>query len=162
MNSVLNNEHPDLVVLNGDLTSCEYVAPENITALINQVTTPLVDRNVPFAATFGNHDMSKTCSTRTMSEHMWNNIKGKNGQKLSFTASSVSGPYEQVGTSNYYIPVYASKGGGNPQLSMMLWFFDSKGGRDYDKVDANGKDVPVDSWVDDKVSRSTTSRCHCP
>lgn len=162
MNSVLDNEHPDLVVLNGDLISCEYVAPENITALIDQVATPLVDRNLPFATTFGNHDMSRTCSTRTMYEHMWNNIKGKNGQTLSFTTSSVSGLYEHVGTSNYYIPVYASKGGGNPQLSMMLWFFDSKGGRDYGKVDANGKDVPVDNWVDDKVSRWTTFRYHCP
>ncbi|KAF2628876.1 Metallo-dependent phosphatase [Macroventuria anomochaeta] len=152
MNSVLDNEHSDFVVLNGDLTSCEFVAPENVTALIDQVTAPLVDRNMPFAATFGNHDMSKTCSTRIMSEYMWGNIKGKNGKRLSLTTSSVSGPYEQVGTSNYYIPVYASTGGGNPQLSMMLWFFDSKGGRDYGKVDANGKDVPVAGWVDDKVT----------
>lgn len=152
MNSVLNNEQPNLVVLNGDLTSCEFVAPENVTGLIDQVTAPLVERNLPFAATFGNHDMSKTCSTRAMSEHMWDNIKGRDGKKLSFTTSSVSGPYEQVGTSNYYIPVYGSSGGGNPQLSLMLYFFDSKGGRDYQKTDANGKDVPVPSWVDDKVS----------
>ncbi|XPS80164.1 hypothetical protein M3J07_012150 [Ascochyta lentis] len=152
MNSVLDNEHSNLVVLNGDLTSCEFMAPENLTASIDQITAPLVERNMPFAATFGNHDMSKTCSTRIMSEHMWDNVKGKHGKKLSFTTSSVPGPYEQVGTSNYYIPVYASAGGGNPQLSMMLWFFDSKGGRDFRKVDANGKDVPVAGWVDDKVT----------
>ena len=152
MNSVLDNEHSNLVVINGDLTSCEFVAPENVTALIDKITAPLVDRNMPFAATFGNHDMSKTCNTRTMSEHMRDNIKGKNGKQLSFTRSSVSGPYDHIGTSNYYIPVYASKGGGNPQLSMMLWFFDSKGGRDFQRADANGDDVPVESWVDDKVS----------
>lgn len=157
MNSVLNNEHSNLVVLNGDLTSCEFVAPENLTSYVDQITAPLVERNVPFAATFGNHDMSKTCNTRTVSEHMYN-ITGKDGKKLSFTTSSVNGPYEQVGTSNYYIPVYASKGGGNPELSMMLWFFDSKGGRDFQKVDAHGKDVPVADWVDDKVSHS--SRLH--
>ena len=158
MNSVLDKEHSNLVVLNGDLISCEFVAPENVTAFIDQVTAPLANRDMPFAATFGNHDMSKTCSTRIMSEHMWNNVKGKNGQKLSFTTSTVAGPYKQIGTSNYYIPVYASKGGGNPQLSMMLWFFDSKGGRDYDNVDSDGMDVPVDSWVDDKVSCATSSR----
>ncbi|KAF1346429.1 hypothetical protein EJ07DRAFT_169873 [Lizonia empirigonia] len=132
--------HSNLVVLNGDLTSCEFVAPENLTSYIDQVTAPLVERNMPFAATFGNHDMSKTCNTRTVSEHMWN-ITGKDGKKLSFTTSSVNGPYEQVGTSNYYIPVYASKGGGNPELSMMLWFFDSKGGRRFSE-----------NWVGDKVT----------
>ncbi|KAH6642834.1 Metallo-dependent phosphatase-like protein [Boeremia exigua] len=152
MNSVLDNEHSNLVVLNGDLTSCEFVAPENMTALIDQVTAPLVDRNMPFAATFGNHDMSKTCSTRLMLEHMTNNIKGKNEKTLSFTKSSVAGPYEEVGSSNYYIPVYASSGGGNPQLSLMLYFFDSKGGRDFQKTDANGQDVSVPGWVDDKVT----------
>jgi hypothetical protein len=152
MNSILDTEHSNLVVLNGDLTSCEYVAPENLTTLIDQVTAPLVDRNKPFAATFGNHDMSKTCNTRTTSKYMWDNIKGEHGQKLSFTTSSVAGPYEQIGTSNYYIPVYASSGGGNPQLAMMLWFFDSKGGRDFQKIDANGKDIPIASWVDDRVS----------
>lgn len=141
-----------MVVLNGDLTSCEFVAPENVTALIDQVTAPLVDRNMPFAATFGNHDMSKTCSTRIMSEHMWDNVKGKDGKKLSLSTSSVSGPYEKIGTSNYYISLYSSSGGGNPHLSMMLWFFDSKGGHDLGKVDSNGSDVPVDNWVDDKVS----------
>ena len=147
-----------MVVLNGDLITCDNVAKENVIPLIDQITAPLVDRSIPFAATFGNHDMSRNCSTREMSEHMWNNVKGKNGQKLSFTTSTVAGPYEQIGTSNYYIPVYASKGGGNPQLSMMLWFFDSKGGRDYDNVDSDGMDVPVDSWVDDKVSCATSSR----
>ncbi|UPX13386.1 uncharacterized protein EKO05_0003895 [Ascochyta rabiei] len=163
MNSVLDNEHSNLVVLNGDLTSCEFIASDNFTASIDQITAPLVERNMPFAATFGNHDMSKTCNTRTMSEHMWNNAKGRDGKKLSFTTSSVPGPYEQVGTSNYYIPVYASTGGGNPQLSMMLWFFDSKGGRDFQKVDTNGEDVPVADWVDDKVTswfRLTSDAVH--
>ncbi|KAJ4982975.1 inactive purple acid phosphatase 16-like protein 2 [Stagonosporopsis vannaccii] len=152
MKSVLNNEQPSLVVLNGDLISGEFVAPENMSSLIDQVTDPLTERNIPYAATFGNHDMSKTCSTRIMSEHMWDHVKGKNGKRLSFTTSSVSGPYEQVGTSNYYIPVYASSGGGNPQLSLMLYFFDSKGGRDYQKTDPNGDDIPVPGWVDDKVT----------
>lgn len=155
MNAVLNNEQPNLVVLNGDLTTCEFVATENVTSLIDQIAAPLTDRNMPYAVTFGNHDMSKTCSTRVMSEHMWDNIKGKNGKRLSFTTSYVSGPYDQVGTSNYYIPVYASSGGGNPQLSLMLYFFDSKGGRDYQKTDTDGKDVPVPGWVDDRVSRKS-------
>ncbi|KAF2127868.1 Metallo-dependent phosphatase [Dothidotthia symphoricarpi CBS 119687] len=148
MYSVIDNEQPDMVVLNGDLTSCEFVAPENSNALIDQMVSPLVNRNLPFAATFGNHDMSKTCSTRSTSEYMWDNVKGKNGKKLSFTTSSVPGAHDQVGTSNYYVPVYSSSGGDNPSLEMMLWFFDSKGGRVFNPT---GDDIPVGGWVDEKV-----------
>lgn len=118
---------------------------------INQIAAPLVNRNMPFAATFGNHDMSKTCNTRVISEHMWDNIKGRNGQKLSFTTLSVPGPYTEVGTSNYFVPVYSSAGNAKSKLALMLDFFDSKGGRDYRKVDGNGNDVSVASSVDDKV-----------
>lgn len=145
MNSVLNNEHPNMVVLNGDLTSCEWVAPENALALVDQIVAPLIERDLPFAATFGNHDASKTCSTRLMSEHMWN-IKGTYGQRLSFTISSVPGDHDQVGTSNYFVPVYSSSDGS--KLEMLLWFFDSQGGRVYQP---NGVDIPVANWVDDRI-----------
>jgi len=76
MNSVLDNEHSDLVVLNGDLISCENVAPDKFNAIIDQIVAPIVSHNLPFAATFGNHDYSETCSTRSMAAHMWWDIKG--------------------------------------------------------------------------------------
>ncbi|KAI8933535.1 hypothetical protein NX059_009273 [Plenodomus lindquistii] len=146
MDSILDNEKPDLVVLNGDLTSCEWVATENANALIDQIVAPLASRNLPFAATFGNHDASQTCDTHSMSEHMWWDIKGTNGKKLSFTTNSVEGAANKVGTSNYFIPVYSSTD--SNELKMLLWFFDSKGGR----VFQPGKgDVGVDNWVDEKV-----------
>ena len=85
MNSILDNEKPDFVVLNGDLLSCEWVGPGGANSLIDQIMAPLVNRNLPFGATFGNHDASKTCSTRDISEHMWWDIKGQNGKKLSYT-----------------------------------------------------------------------------
>jgi hypothetical protein len=147
MSSVLDNEQPDFVVLNGDLVSCEWVASNDANKLIDQIVAPLVDRNLPFGATFGNHDASKTCSTLSMSEHMWWDVKGKNGQKLSFTTQSVVGEVDQVGWSNYFVPVYSSTDGGN--LRMLLWFFDSKGGRKYQPT---GEDVGVPNWVDGKVS----------
>ncbi|KAF1831167.1 Metallo-dependent phosphatase [Decorospora gaudefroyi] len=156
MNSVLDNEHTDFVVLNGDLISCEWVAPEDANTLIDQIVAPLVDRNLPFGATFGNHDASKTCSTKAMTDHMWSDIKGKSGQKLSFTTQSVSGDVNQVGWSNYFVPVYSSTGGGD--LKMLLWFFDSKGGRKYNPT---GDDVSVPNWVDEKVVdwfRNTNSK----
>lgn len=137
------------MVLNGDLTSCEWVAPQDAKKLIDQVIAPLLSRNLPFAATFGNHDASQTCDTRAMSEHMWSNSKGQNGLRLSFTTSSVPGAKSQVGTSNYFIPVYSSSDG--DKLQMLLWFFDSKGGRIYQP---GAGDVGVDNWVDEKVIKA--------
>ena len=142
MNSILDIGKPNMVVLNGDLITCDNVVKENVIPLIDQITAPLVDRSIPFAATFGNHDMSRNCSTREMSEHMWN-IQGKNGQRLSWTTSSVPGPANEVGTSNYFVPVYSSDGS---KLALMLYFFDSKGGPEFD----TGDNVP--KVVDDKVS----------
>lgn len=66
-----------MAVLNGDMISCERVAAKDVPGLIDQIAAPLVDRDIPFAATFGNHDISQTCSTRAMFEHMAT-IKGKN------------------------------------------------------------------------------------
>ncbi|KNG51866.1 Metallo-dependent phosphatase [Stemphylium lycopersici] len=146
MNSVLENEKPDFVVLNGDLISCEWVAAEDANKLIDQIVSPLTDRNLPFGVTFGNHDASRTCSTVSISEHLWWDIKGSDGEKLSFTTQSVAGDVDQVGWSNYFIPVYSSTDGN--ELKMLLWFFDSKGGRKYQPT---GEDVSVPAWVDEKV-----------
>lgn len=149
MNSVLDNELPDLVVLNGDLLSCEYVAPSKYNELLDQVVSPLVSRDLPFAPTFGNHDYSETCDTHDMSEHMWYNVKGTNGKRLSFMTHSVDGANEDVGESNYYVPVYGSKDG--ERLEMLLWFFDSRGGH----VFQPGKrlDTPTGDTVHDEVRR---------
>jgi hypothetical protein len=152
MNSVLDNEHSDLVVLNGDLISCEYVGPDQFNGILDRVVSPLVYRNLPIAATFGNHDYSETCSTRSMASHMWWDIKGTNGNKLSFTTQSVDGPVEEIGWSNYFIPVYSSTDGS--KLEMLLWFFDSKGGRVY-QPGAN-QDEPTTSYVDQRVCNATS------
>lgn len=56
MNSILDYEKPNVVVLNGDLITCDDLTTGDATLLIDQITAPLVHRNIPFAATFGNHD----------------------------------------------------------------------------------------------------------
>jgi hypothetical protein len=154
MNSVLDNEHSDLVVLNGDLISCEYVAPGKDNDLIDRIVAPLVIRNLPFAATFGNHDYSETCNPRSMASHMWWDIKGRNDNKLSFTTQSVEGPTEEIGWSNYFIPVYSSTDGS--KLEMLLWFFDSKGGHVY-QPGAN-LDIPTTSYVDKRVCKAASDQ----
>ncbi|KAF2677779.1 Metallo-dependent phosphatase [Lentithecium fluviatile CBS 122367] len=148
MNKVLDAESgTDLVVLNGDLTSCEWISPEAVNSVLDKIIDPLMGRKKPFTATFGNHDMSQTCDTRRMGEHIWDKANA-GGRQMTWTTSSVKGDYNDVGTSNYYLPVYSMGGGGNPELKMVLWFFDSKGGRQYQP---GGADVPVSDWVDQKV-----------
>jgi hypothetical protein len=147
MNSILDNEHPDLVILNGDLISCEFVGPDKYNGIIDQIVSPLVKRNLLFGVTFGNHDASETCSTLSMSAHMWWDIKGTNGKKLSFTTQSVDGPVDEVGWSNYYIPVYSSTDGN--KLAMLLWFFDSRGGRVFQP--GENLDTPIGGYVNEKV-----------
>jgi hypothetical protein len=147
MNSVLDNEHSDLVVLNGDLISCEFVGPDQYNGIIDQVVSPLVNRDLLFAATFGNHDYSETCSPVSMAHHMEWDIKGNNDRRLSFTMQSVDGPVEEVGWSNYYIPVYSSYD--ENKLVMLLWFFDSRGGRVFQP--GKNLDTPVDDYVNEKV-----------
>ena len=156
MSSVLDNEKPNMAVLNGDMISCEWVAAKDVPGLIDQIAAPLVDRDIPFAATCGNHDMSQTCSTRAMFDHMAT-IKGKNNQRLSFTDSQADGAYKEVGTSNYFVLVESSDG--SHKIALVLYFFDSKGGPEFD----TGK--PVQKIVDDKVSSGcagvTFHRTYC-
>ncbi|KAF2246514.1 Metallo-dependent phosphatase [Trematosphaeria pertusa] len=148
MNAVLNSEpNTDLVILNGDLISCEWVAPEDANKHIDKIMQPLLDRQLPWGTTFGNHDYSKTCNVRLMSEHQWD-VGNANGRQLTWTTSSVTGDYNQVGSSNYYIPIYDSAGGGNPNLKMIIWLFDSKGGRKYQP---QGEDESIADWVDERV-----------
>jgi hypothetical protein len=151
MTSILDAEpFTDLVVVNGDLTSCEWFGPDAVNATLNEFVDPLAQRNMPFAVTFGNHDMSATCNTRSMAEHISSRANSGVSKQRAWAMGSVDGEYNDVGTSNYYIPVYSSAGGGNPELKMVLWFFDSKGGRQYRPP--GGVDVGVADWVDQKVS----------
>jgi hypothetical protein len=147
MNSVLDNENSNLVVLNGDLISCEFVNPDQYNRIIDQIVSPLVNRNLLFGVAFGNHDSSETCSTVSMSQHMWWDVKGTNSMKLSFTTQSVEGPVEEVGWSNYYIPVYSSSD--SNKLAMLLWFFDSRGGRVFQP--GKNLNIPIDGYVNQKV-----------
>lgn len=112
--------------------------------------SPFLERKLPFAATFGNHDWSATCNTRWMSEHIWGTANHrKDGAQLTFTTSSVTGDPNLVGTTNYFIPLY-SKVNGKQVLKMVLWFFDSKGGFAYTNDGNNKQDVY--SYVHSDVS----------
>lgn len=146
MNTILDSERPNLAVLNGDLITGENTFIENSTHYLDQIVAPLVKRSTPWASTYGNHDIEYNLSTRALLQ------REKTYGDLSLTQSMVDGDELVVGTSNYYLPVYGSAGGRNPRVELLLWFFDSRGGKAFQKHDSKGKEINVPGYVDKAVS----------
>ncbi|KAI1016398.1 hypothetical protein LB503_010461 [Fusarium chuoi] len=135
MGDVIDAELPDLVVLNGDLINGESTFIHNSTVYIDQIVSPMVDRNMTWASTYGNHDHNRNLNGTAMleREHTWPGSR---------TDSMVPG--SDAGTTNYYLPVYASNCSSNCTPELILWFFDSRGGFYY-----QGGSQP--NWVDKSV-----------
>ncbi|KAK5989196.1 putative inactive purple acid phosphatase 16 [Cladobotryum mycophilum] len=143
INKVLDSESPGLVVLNGDLITGENGFLENSTVYIDQLVKPLLDRGLSWASTYGNHDNQFNLSAAAIlaREQQWPNC---------LTRSMVPG--KNAGVSNYYLPVYAP--GCNELLctpELLLWFFDSRGGFNFQERHPDGSFVGKPGWVDDSV-----------
>ncbi|KZL84508.1 calcineurin-like phosphoesterase [Colletotrichum incanum] len=145
INKVLDDAKPDLVVLNGDLITGENAFLENATFVLDQLVRPMVDRSLPWASTYGNHDyqLNVTGSDILAREKQWPNAR---------TQKMVSDP--NSGISNYYIPVYPSdcmKDDCTPEV--ILWFFDSRGGFQYVQTSSDHSKMLIgqQNWVDESV-----------
>jgi hypothetical protein len=142
MNTILNAELPNLVVLNGDLITGENTFLENSTHYVDEIVAPLVQHGIPWASAYGNHDTEYNLSAQDLLER-------ENRYPLSLTRSMIRGP--NAGVSNYYLPVYSSDLT-NPTLRLLLWFFDSRGGKAFQELDENGNEVFIPGNVDESVS----------
>jgi len=143
INAVLDEESPDLVVLNGDLITGENQYLFNGSHYVDLIVGPLLDRNLTWASTYGNHDSSYNLSRASIleREHLWPNSR---------TKQMVFG--EKSGVSNYYLPVYANnRTNCNAPPELMLWFFDSRGGSYFQQLDEDGNQLPMEDWVDVSV-----------
>ena len=60
MRAVLDDERPDLVILNGDNITGGCDTPLEMHQAMNNVVQPMEERAVPWAITFGNHDEDST------------------------------------------------------------------------------------------------------
>ncbi|RTE78879.1 hypothetical protein BHE90_006625 [Fusarium euwallaceae] len=118
---VLDFDTPDLVVINGDLINGEDTYRDNSTHYVDQIVSPMVERNLTWACTYGNHDHNYNIDGDDILER-------EQGFTGSRTQKMVDG--DDAGTTNYYLPVYASNcttaQDCTPEL--LLWFFDSRGG----------------------------------
>ncbi|OAQ92434.1 metallophosphoesterase [Purpureocillium lilacinum] len=158
LGAVLDAERPDLVVLNGDLINGDSTYRHNSTHYVDQVVGPIVERQLTWASTYGNHDHQPNINGDDILKRE-RNFTGCRTQKMVHANSS--------GTTNYYLPVYAadcSNGSGDASASecapeLLLWFFDSRGGFYY-------QGGPQPNWVDGSVvswfnaTRANITRAH--
>jgi len=140
MNSILDVESPQLVVLNGDLIAGEATYLENSTAYFDLIVAPLVERGIPWASTYGNHDSNFNLSRAAL-------FGRENSYLLSLT-QLISLPGD-AGITNFYVPVYPSDSSSNTP-ALMLWFFDSRGGKKF-QVPSSAEDAGIPEVVHDSA-----------
>ncbi|KAM3440726.1 hypothetical protein NHJ13734_003116 [Beauveria thailandica] len=146
MGTIMDAEQPQLVVLNGDLISGDEYQGRDILDHVDRIVRPVAARRLPWASTYGNHDSNYNLSR----DQMYRREKTYNG---SYTERMVTGSRPDAGVTNYYLPVYAA--GCDPLSAdepsacrvpeLLLWFFDSRGGKYY-RTHTRQPD-----WVDETV-----------
>ena len=142
MRQVLLQEQPDFVVLNGDLITGENTFAFNSTGYVDQIVAPLVEGGYSWASTYGNHDSKYNLSREALYAE----------EKKYANALTQHGPAGTDGVTNYVLPVFpANTTGGSQTPVALLWFFDSRGGSEYQSLPAN-----VDN-IDNYVSNGTVS-----
>ncbi|EJF56970.1 Metallo-dependent phosphatase [Dichomitus squalens LYAD-421 SS1] len=140
MNTVLTSEKPDYVVLNGDLITGENTFRENSTKLIDEIVAPLNKLKLPFSSTHGNHDNEPNI---THAEEIKRELQVAPLSYTRFAPSWANG--QGYGPGTYWVPVYTKATDHSP--SLVLWFFDSRGGF---SEGVNSTRVP--DWVDENVA----------
>lgn len=108
---------PDLVILMGDNTAGTWLgarihAQKKAEEAIGNIVSPIVQRGIPFALVFGNHDPA---SPLTLEEQM------KIYQSYPGCLALDEGP-ELTGCGTYRLPILYAKG---EKAAFQLWFFDS-------------------------------------
>ncbi|PIL27353.1 hypothetical protein GSI_10500 [Ganoderma sinense ZZ0214-1] len=140
MNTVLTSEKPDYVVLNGDLITGENTFRENSTKLIDEIVGPLNELNLPFSSTHGNHDNEPNI---THAEEIRRELQVAPLSYTRFAPSWANG--QGYGPGTYWVPVFTKASDDTP--SLILWFFDSRGGF---SEGTNSTRLP--DWVDENVA----------
>jgi len=114
MRRILSIEKPDLVVLTGDMITGNNIV-DNASTYWYQMVEPMIELDIRWAITFGNHDDLST---------------GKQGSReallkydMSFPLSvSLPGPPHIHGLSNYILEIYSSE---LNEIRFLLFLFDS-------------------------------------
>ncbi|MBR4995196.1 MAG: metallophosphoesterase family protein [Alistipes sp.] len=106
MIEVLDAEKPDLVVLTGDVVTSKPAEKG-----LKEALAPIVERKIPFALTFGNHDDENDLSRK----ELFAILQGMEGN-LTTTTEGITG------VTNYLLPIKASA---DDRAAAVLYVFDS-------------------------------------
>ena len=124
MSDALDNEKPDVVVFTGD--NVVVGSESNFSTGAQKIIQPLIDRGIPYAYTFGNHD-----DERGVSKEFMHSVYSSLGYCLTYDAKP-----SLNGFGNCNIPVYSSDGS---EIAFNLWMIDSltyaDGGYDHVRED---------------------------
>ena len=126
---VLDYAKPDLVVFGGDNQTNNGDSQQEVYNAIKSLVDPIVERGIPFAVVFGNHDHQSGVPNEEQLK-IFQSFPG-------CLADDVEGIY---GCGNYNLPILSSDG---KSTAFNLWFFDSgdynpneeEGGYDYVRED---------------------------
>ncbi|KAJ5595610.1 hypothetical protein N7450_002068 [Penicillium hetheringtonii] len=143
MRSILADEDAQLVVLNGDLISGEATQSSNSSEYLHEVVSPLVEIDQQWASTYGNHDSQANLDPSL------DIFEQEAKYPTSLTKSDISGT--QAGITNYYLMVYPHDTLDGPP-ALLLWFFDSRGGRNPSNRNDDIESGVREDWVDESVS----------
>lgn len=110
MGFALDNEKPDLVVFTGD--NVVVKTNSNFSTGAAKLIQPLIERNVPYAYTYGNHDAQYNVSK----EYQYSVYKTL-GRCLTYNADD-----SIYGYGNCNLPIYSSSGN---DMAFNLWIIDS-------------------------------------
>ncbi|KIN03456.1 hypothetical protein OIDMADRAFT_102029 [Oidiodendron maius Zn] len=111
---ILDVEKPDLVILTGDQLHHDILDSQST---LFKVVAPLIERSIPYAVVFGNHDDEGTYALSRMAQMSLY-------QDMPFSLCQ-SGPELVDGVGNYYLQIFAP---GSSQLPLStLYFLDSHG-----------------------------------
>jgi len=121
LEALVAESRPDFVMLGGDQI-LEKPTGAEVRAYFCRILEPILRRNLPWAAVFGNHD--RECGLDIAEEmEIYESIDGFLGEK---------GPEEISGVGNYSIPVLSADGS---RVAYRLWAMDShRGHEDANKV----------------------------
>ncbi len=150
---VMDSEKPDLVVLSGDQVNGETAADAQ--SAVFKFARLFIDRKIPFATIFGNHDDEGSLSREALMQLT---------HSLPYSLSEF-GPTTIDGVGNYYIEVLAR--GGSTHSALTLYLLDTHGYspderqfRGYDWLKKNQIDWFKTTSAELKKSPSHTAYTH--
>ncbi|KAH7317119.1 Metallo-dependent phosphatase-like protein [Stachybotrys elegans] len=137
---ILDAETADFVVINGDTISRDNLM-SNSTGYLDQALTPFLERNLTWAMLYGNHESNRARNVEDVfaREQRYPNARTR----------SMLSDHQRVGVTNYYLPVFGADcpSGCGCEPELIIWFFDSRGGFNYNETNDQGAQVTRETWV---------------